>query len=145
MYVETKNRKIKLRLQVLTAARRRTVFLGVATCSPAEVYRRLRDACCLHCQGDEITLMMEAAASASECHNLILQTWRESCPIDFFSYKSTQSQLEHTEVGLINECSVRLYYKNSASGLLCKDHELKIKPISMNRVPLGVCVSYFVC
>jgi hypothetical protein len=45
-----------VRFQVLTAASMQmAVFRFVALCSLVEVYRRFRDACCFHQQGDEMS------------------------------------------------------------------------------------------
>jgi hypothetical protein len=44
-----------MRFQVLTAASMKIAFWDRAPCSLVDVYRRLRGACCLHYQGDEIS------------------------------------------------------------------------------------------
>jgi hypothetical protein len=41
-----------VRFRVLTASMKMTVFWDVAPCSLIEIYRRYRDAYCLHQQGD---------------------------------------------------------------------------------------------
>jgi hypothetical protein len=50
------------------------VFWVVAPCSLVKVYRRFRDACCLHHQGDNprgllIALMMEATSTSETSLN----------------------------------------------------------------------------
>jgi hypothetical protein len=51
------------------------VFWDVAPCSLVEVYRRFRDACCLHYQS-EIALMMEAASTFETSVNFYQKTRR---------------------------------------------------------------------
>jgi hypothetical protein len=54
----------------LTAVRTKMAVIWVfAPCSLEEVYRRFRDAHCLHQQGDEGALMMEAASSSETSVN----------------------------------------------------------------------------
>jgi hypothetical protein len=68
--------------EVLTAASMRmAVFWVVAPYSLVEVYRRFRGACCLHHNGDEAALMMEAASTSETLVNFC-QTTRRNNPED---------------------------------------------------------------
>jgi hypothetical protein len=68
------------RFQVLTAASMKmAVSWDVAPCSLVEVYRRFRDAGCLHHQGPIIALMMNAV-STSETSVKFYQTTRRNIP-----------------------------------------------------------------
>jgi hypothetical protein len=58
-----------------------TVFWDGALCSLVEVYRRFRGPCCLHHQGDECALMMEAASTTEMSVNFY-QTTRRNIPED---------------------------------------------------------------
>jgi hypothetical protein len=56
------------------------VFWVVAPCSFVELYRRFRDVCCFHHQGDEV-LMMEGASTSGTSVNFY-QTTRCNNPED---------------------------------------------------------------
>jgi hypothetical protein len=52
------------------------VFWVVVPCSLVEIYQRFRGPCCLHHQGDQGTLMMEAAKTSEMLVNFYQTTWR---------------------------------------------------------------------
>jgi hypothetical protein len=53
MEINTESKTLFVRFEVFTAASiKMTVFMVVAPCSLVEVYRRFRDSCSLHHQGD---------------------------------------------------------------------------------------------
>jgi hypothetical protein len=58
-----------------------TVFWDVAPCSLAEIDQSFRGVYCLHHQGDESSLMMEAI-STSEMSVNVYQTTRRNIPDD---------------------------------------------------------------
>jgi hypothetical protein len=68
--------------EVLTAvSTKMAVFWVVSPCSLVEVYQRFRGLCCLHHQGNEFTLMMEAARTSETLVNFY-QTKRRYNPED---------------------------------------------------------------
>jgi hypothetical protein len=66
-----------IKFEVLSAvSMKMAVFWFVAPHSPAEVYQRFRDRRCLHHQGDEGVLMMEAARKSKTLANFYHTTRR---------------------------------------------------------------------
>jgi hypothetical protein len=51
------------------------VFKVVALCSLVEVYQCFRGACCLHHQGDEFAMMIEATSTSETSVNFYQTTW----------------------------------------------------------------------
>jgi hypothetical protein len=70
----------------MAASTKMAVFWDIAPRSLVEVYRRFRDACCLHLTKPDLIYLMMEAASTSEMSVNFYQTTRRNIPEDSHLY-----------------------------------------------------------